>query len=109
MKSEDFVEFTHWRDTNHKICIKKDQIIAFCSSPDKDVGSSIVLGDSCYYEVRESYEECKEKIFGLKTENPSITLKYDEDMREYIDKWIQKWSTQGATPLKEDWWQRTDY
>ena len=105
MKIDDFVEFTHWRD-NHKICIKKDQIIAFCSSPDKDVGSSIVLGDSCYYDVRESYEECKEKIFGLKTENPSITLKYDEDMREYIDKWIQKWSTQGRTPLKEDWWQR---
>lgn len=102
MKSNDFVEFHHINN-NKSISIRKDMVVAFYGT---DKGHTCILldGNAGYYDVRESYEEVQRKLFDTEMKNPTITMKYDENMKEYIDEWIKKWSTQGITPLTDDEW-----
>lgn len=95
-----FVEFHRWN--NEPISLKLDDITAFYPNPSKRSDGRrmpttiIALGNNSY-EVEEDYKTVSKIIRGISVPSNSISIKYSEEDRKRIEKFLEEWNKIGCT------------
>ncbi len=107
-----FVELTTY--SNSPISIRIDDIIAFYSNPyfkeGRDTPTTIITLGNNTYEVEEDYKTVSKKINGILVPPDSIQIKYSEEDRKRIEKFMEEWQAYPVIPLTlgmtDDEWHR---
>ena len=102
---EDFIELTIY-GTNNKILIKKSEIKTVYMSDGKAAITSIIVGNR-EFDVNESYK----KVRGMLVPPDSIQMKYTEEDKKQIEKFLDEWNNIGCTTfsslgMNDDDWNR---
>ena len=99
----EFIELTIY-GTDNKILIKKSEIKTVYMSDGKAAITSIIVGNR-EFDVNESYEEVK----GMIVPTDSIQMKYTEEDKKQIEKFLDEWNNIGCTTFSslgmtnDDW------
>lgn len=100
----EFIELTIY-GTNNKILIKKSEVnIVYMSG--KAAITSIIVGNR-EFDVNESYKEVR----GMLVPPDSIQIKYSEEDKKRIEKFLEEWNKTGCTTfsslgMTDDEWHR---
>ena len=99
----EFIELTIY-GTDNKILIKKSEIKTVYMSDGKAAITSIIVGNR-EFDVNESYKEVK----GMIVPTDSIQMKYTEEDKKQIEKFLDEWNNIGCTTFSslgmtnDDW------
>ena len=88
---DEFIELTIY-GTDNKILIKKSEIKTVYMSDGKAAITSIIVGNR-EFDVNESYKEVR----GMIVPTDSIQMKYTEEDKKQIEKFIEEWNNIGCT------------
>lgn len=88
---DEFIELTIY-GTDNKILIKKSEIKTVYMSDGKAAITSIIVGNR-EFDVNESYKEVR----GMLVPTDSIQMKYTEEDKEQIEKFLDEWNSIGCT------------
>ena len=91
----EWIELTDARD-NSPILIKKSAIASVSPGDDNIVYVYLIGDGEYYYSVNESYDEIKNMLVRRDT----IEMKYNDEDKETIEKWIDKLNSIGCQSFK---------
>ena len=102
---DEFIELTIY-GTDNKILIKKSEIKAVYIPDRKAAITSIIVGNR-EFDVNESYKEVR----GMIVPTDSIQMKYTEEDKKQIEKFLEEWNSIGCTTfsslgMNDDEWDR---